>query len=186
MASVERIQTELQLDSEEENQIELPLGWRFVPTDQELIISYLTNKVFFRALPAKAIKEIDAMELYSVHPKVLVESISNEPEHYFFVRDHEYFYGEINKMKRVGDGIGYWRCIGKEDPVHDAEGNLRAFKIHSTYFSIIPKRMRTHWRLEVYRLVDIEPSTEDEEELHVGEWVVARITRGKDPRKQWF
>lgn len=51
---------------------QLPVGFRFMPTDKELITHYLMNKVFHRPVPAaEAIQDIDATQFYSTHPKNL-------------------------------------------------------------------------------------------------------------------
>ncbi|KAL0318748.1 UNVERIFIED_CONTAM: NAC domain-containing protein JA2 [Sesamum angustifolium] len=160
---------------------ELPVGWRFAPTDEELIVSYLTKKVFVGSLPARVIEEIDADEFYNKRPKDLVENVSGEREWYFFINGDEYFHGKTEKDRRVGDGIGYWKSIGKENPIRDATGNVFAFKILYTYFSANPKHKRTHWRMEEFRL--LKRSTNNEEDFHMEEWVVARITRGEDYSK---
>lgn len=50
----------------------LPVGFRFMPTDEELVTHYLMNKASYRAVPvADAIQEIDATQFYSNHPKNL-------------------------------------------------------------------------------------------------------------------
>ncbi|KAL0416082.1 UNVERIFIED_CONTAM: NAC domain-containing protein JA2 [Sesamum latifolium] len=181
---------------------ELPVGWRFAPTDEELIVSYLTNKVFEGSLPARVIEEIDADEFYNKRPKDLgrdfvvskmcnegseflvskehlVEwNLSGERQWYFFINGDEYFHGKTEKDRCVGDGIGYWKSIGKENPIRDAKGNVFAFKILYTYFSAKPKHKRTHWRMEEFRL--LKRSTTNEEDFHMEEWVVARVTRGED------
>ncbi|KAI5351394.1 hypothetical protein L3X38_004285 [Prunus dulcis] len=51
---------------------QLPVGFRFMPTDKELVTHYLMNKVFDRPVPAaEAIQDIDATQFYSTHPKNL-------------------------------------------------------------------------------------------------------------------
>ncbi|KAL0335580.1 UNVERIFIED_CONTAM: NAC domain-containing protein 46 [Sesamum radiatum] len=50
---------------------QLPPGYRFVPTDEELILFYLQNKVCFRPLPCEAVKDINANELYSNPPNTI-------------------------------------------------------------------------------------------------------------------
>ncbi|KAK4436994.1 NAC domain-containing protein JA2 [Sesamum alatum] len=158
---------------------QVPVGWRFAPTDEELILSYLTKKVFVGSLPAWVIEEIDADEFYSKHPKDLVENVSGEREWYFFINRDEYFHGKMEKNRWVGNRIGYWKSIAKENPIRDAKGNVFAFKIRYTYFSANPKHKRTHWRMEEFRL--LKRSKENiEEDFHIEEWVVARITRGED------
>lgn len=39
--------------------VKLPPGFRFHPTDEELVVQYLTRKVFSCPLPASIIPEID-------------------------------------------------------------------------------------------------------------------------------
>ncbi|KAL0355403.1 UNVERIFIED_CONTAM: NAC domain-containing protein JA2 [Sesamum radiatum] len=202
---------------------ELPVGWRFAPTDEELIASYLTNKVFVGSLPARVIEEIDADEFYNKRPQDLgrdfvvskmcnegseflvskehlvevvqmckneeiywdlMENLSGKRQWYFFINGDEYFHGKTEKDRCVGDGIGYWKSIGKENPIHDAKGNVFAFKILYTYFSANPKHKRTHWRMEEFRL--LKRSTTNEEDFHMEEWVVARITRGEDYNESRF
>ncbi|KAK6148600.1 hypothetical protein DH2020_019512 [Rehmannia glutinosa] len=238
--------------------VDLPIGWRFQPTDEELLCSYLAKKVGCGPLPAQVIKEIDATEFFSKHPWDLVDSLSKEEnietEWYFFIHGAGYLHGKMKKNRRVGDenGIGYWRSIGKEDPIYDGDGNVYATKIYSTYFLAKPngtddesetdlvtarvtargenvlrqkntllrkqdrdirddlvtaenvlrlkntllreqvrdtnelrqlkKLKKTHWKMEELRLLNFQPTREDDENLHEEEWVVARITRGNDER----
>lgn len=44
---------------DDQEQIELPPGFRFHPTDEELITHYLTPKVFDSCFSARAIGEVD-------------------------------------------------------------------------------------------------------------------------------
>lgn len=58
--------------SEEKMFISLPPGFRFLPTDEELVTHYLMNKVFnYRPIPSFILFEIDACDLYSKPPKNL-------------------------------------------------------------------------------------------------------------------
>ncbi|KAF8399578.1 hypothetical protein HHK36_015445 [Tetracentron sinense] len=50
---------------------EIPIGYKFIPTDQELVWFYLINKIFCRRLPAPVIKDINATEFYSKPPHML-------------------------------------------------------------------------------------------------------------------
>lgn len=51
---------------------QLPVGFRFMPTDEELVTHYLMNKALYRPVPAaQEIREIDAARFYSNHPKNL-------------------------------------------------------------------------------------------------------------------
>uniref|UniRef100_F6GT24 NAC domain-containing protein n=1 Tax=Vitis vinifera TaxID=29760 RepID=F6GT24_VITVI len=49
----------------------LPMGYRFLPTDEELVVYYLINKAFYRPLPAEVIPDIREREFYSSPPSDL-------------------------------------------------------------------------------------------------------------------
>ena len=51
--------------------VPIPIGYRFAPTDEELITYYLWNKVLRIPLPAEVIQDIDATEIYSMPPDAL-------------------------------------------------------------------------------------------------------------------
>ncbi|RVW85639.1 hypothetical protein CK203_037574 [Vitis vinifera] len=46
----------------------LPVGFIFLPTDEELVTYYLINRVYYRPLPAKPIQDIPASEFYGSPP----------------------------------------------------------------------------------------------------------------------
>lgn len=50
--------------------MELPAGYKFMPTDEELVL-HLFNKVFGKPLPAEVIQEIVASKLFEKPPKSL-------------------------------------------------------------------------------------------------------------------
>jgi len=53
------------MDKDANSEIQLPPGFRFHPSDEELIVHYLRNKVASSPLPASFIAEID---LYKYNP----------------------------------------------------------------------------------------------------------------------
>ncbi|KAJ4841427.1 hypothetical protein Tsubulata_009066 [Turnera subulata] len=133
----------------------LPVGYRFSPTNEELVTYYLMNKVLGNPVPPQdVIQEIDATELYAKPPQNIVTFSSGEREWYFFVHINEDFFDESISIRIVGDGIGFWKQThGPEKPILNSEGNAFAFKFHFTYFSgsgSNPKK--THWKMEEYRL----------------------------------
>ncbi|GLT72458.1 hypothetical protein SLA2020_443920 [Shorea laevis] len=90
----------------------LPPGYRFKPTDEELIDHYLMNKASCRAFQGQAFQDIDASELYSKPPKSLVTFPNGEREWYFFIREDEnfpfatkryltYFSGSLSEAKKT-------------------------------------------------------------------------------------
>lgn len=54
-------------EEDEEDDDNLPSGFVFAPTEEELVLYYLGNKVLGRRLPSNAIKEID--HIYQFDPE---------------------------------------------------------------------------------------------------------------------
>ncbi|XVE54715.1 hypothetical protein DITRI_Ditri03aG0104100 [Diplodiscus trichospermus] len=134
---------------------QFPVGYRFLPTDEELVTHYLINKVFCNPIPASIFQEMNATEFYSKSPKRSVQFSSGEREWFIFIKENEENVdNEQNETIRriVGDEQGFWQCNG-EEPLYDANGNVLAFKFHLTYFSgCLSKAKKTHWKLDKYRL----------------------------------
>ncbi|KAG6412279.1 hypothetical protein SASPL_124953 [Salvia splendens] len=55
----------------ESSALRLPAGWRFDPTEVELIQFYLSKIVGCEPLPIKVMEEIDAHHFYENHPRNL-------------------------------------------------------------------------------------------------------------------
>ncbi|PIN04138.1 hypothetical protein CDL12_23328 [Handroanthus impetiginosus] len=183
--------------------IELPIGYRFAPTDLELATFYLQKKVSSRPVVGDDIKEIDAHEFYSHSPEAI--GIYRSQDHDLTTEqegeevpmigkdriemNEEFHKQEENqKIRIVGDGIGYWRSSGKKEVIYDAMGRAYAFKIHFVYFSGSPNRgKQTHWRLEEYHLITSDRSCDDggrgggeTRNSKIDDWVLGRITRGRN------
>ncbi|KAL0357440.1 UNVERIFIED_CONTAM: NAC domain-containing protein [Sesamum calycinum] len=183
---------------------QLPPGYRFVPTDEELILFYLQNKVCFRPLPCEAVKDINANELYSNPPNTIVNFTlaDNKKEWYFFIHQNKYqkeaeknqtvrerndarngsfgFWTSLEnyeeRVRKVGNGIGVWRSAGKKDPIYDNNGKVFGFKIQFIYFSATANGYKkTHWRMEEYHLSTTCSNGDQEKE----DSVLGRITRGR-------
>ncbi|CAI9754084.1 unnamed protein product [Fraxinus pennsylvanica] len=111
----------------------LPIGYRFVPNDEELIECYLMKKVSNGPLPPDVVKDIDAGKLYGKHPKNVVENMcGHEKAWYFFI--HLDSIEDEKTIRMVGDGIGFWRCVLAEDLIYNSSGDVYAVKTHWTYF----------------------------------------------------
>ncbi|XP_022774213.1 NAC domain-containing protein 83-like [Durio zibethinus] len=90
--------------------IKMPLGYRFRPTDEELVVHYLKRKALNLPLPASVIPEFD---VFHTDPWSLPGNLK-ENRYFFSTR-----YGNDgnNKYKRVEAGSGYWKPVGKEKPI---------------------------------------------------------------------
>ncbi|KAK4771091.1 hypothetical protein SAY87_031623 [Trapa incisa] len=147
----------------------LPPGFRFHPTDEELITFYLASKVFNGSFCGIQIAEID---LNRCEPWDLPDVAKmGEKEWYFFsLRDRKYPTGlRTNRAT----GAGYWKATGKDREVHSAStGSLLGMKKTLVFYrGRAPRGEKTKWVMHEYRLDgDFSCRRTGKEE-----WVICRI-----------
>ncbi|KAK9117999.1 hypothetical protein Scep_016092 [Stephania cephalantha] len=132
----------------------LPPGFRFHPTDEELVNYYLKRKILGLRIELDIIPEVD---LYKCEPWELAEKSflpSRDPEWYFFgPRDRKYPNGfRTNRATRAG----YWKSTGKDRRVSFQSRAIGMKKTLVYYRGRAPQGIRTDWVMHEYRLDDKE------------------------------
>ncbi|KAK4344084.1 hypothetical protein RND71_037178 [Anisodus tanguticus] len=150
-------------------QLSLAPGFRFYPTDEELLVQYLCKKVAGRDFPLQIIGEID---LYKFDPWILPsKAIFGEKEWYFFSpRDRKYPNG--TRPNRVA-GSGYWKATGTDKVITSQGRKVGIKKSLVFYIGKAPKGTKTNWIMHEYRL--FEPSRKNNGTSKLDEWVLCRI-----------
>lgn len=156
--------------SEEDEQMELPPGFRFHPTDEELITHYLSQKVLDNYFCARAIGEVD---LNKCEPWDLPwRAKMGEKEWYFFcVIDRKYPTGL--RTNRATDA-GYWKATGKDKEIFKAKTLVGLKKTLVFYKGRAPKGEKTNWVMHEYRLEGKNP-VYNHPKTGKNDWVICRI-----------
>nr|WLO57480.1 NAC transcription factor 21 [Rheum palmatum] len=153
----------------------LPPGFRFHPTDDELVNHYLCRKCAGNSIAVPIIAEVD---LYKFNPWELPElALYGEKEWYFFSpRDRKYPNG--SRPNRAA-GSGYWKATGADKPIGYPKP-LAIKKALVFYAGKAPKGEKTNWIMHEYRLADVDRSARKKwNGLRLDDWVLCRIYNKK-------
>lgn len=144
----------------------LPPGFRFYPSDEELVCHYLYKKITNEEVLKGTLIEID---LHICEPWQLPEVAKlNANEWYFFsFRDRKYATGFRTNRATIS---GYWKATGKDrmvlDPITQEVVGMRKTLVF--YRNRAPNGIKTGWIMHEFRLETPHmPPKED--------WVLCRV-----------
>ncbi|EPS57769.1 hypothetical protein M569_17048, partial [Genlisea aurea] len=155
--------------------LDFPAGFRFHPTDEELVADYLCRKCAGEQTPAQVIAEID---IYKFDPWDLPGmSFYGDKEWYFFSpRGRKYPNG--SRPNRAA-GNGYWKATGADKPV----GKPRTLAIKKALVFYAGKSLngvKTNWIMHEYRLANVDRSAAAKRNnLRLDDWVLCRLYNKK-------
>nr|WLK83178.1 NAC protein 4 [Casuarina equisetifolia] len=156
----------------------LPPGFRFHPTDEELILHYLSKKVASTPLPVSIIAEVD---IYKFDPWDLpAKATFGEKEWYFFSpRDRKYPNGARPNRAAAS---GYWKATGTDRTIMTSLvgggiQNIGVKKALVFYRGRPPKGVKTNWIMHEYRLAEPpnKPLKLRDSSMRLDDWVLCRI-----------
>ncbi|KAF5177613.1 Nac domain [Thalictrum thalictroides] len=170
---------EIEMDGSANNKEEkLPPGFRFHPTDEELITHYLHSKISDPTFTGRAVADVD---LNKCEPWDLPgKAKMGEKEWYFFsLRDRKYPTGVRTNRATVA---GYWKTTGKDKEIFNSHPSEEIFNSHSSelvgmkktlvfYKGRAPRGEKTNWVMHEYRIhskTTFRTTKQDE-------WVVCRV-----------
>ncbi|KAI5065333.1 hypothetical protein GOP47_0020028 [Adiantum capillus-veneris] len=155
----------------------VPPGFRFHPTDEELINFYLKKKVASDVFDLDhVICEVDLnkLEPWDLHEKCKVDA-SHQTEWYFFShKDKKYPTGTRTNRATAA---GFWKATGRDKAVHAGCQRIGMRKTLVFYKGRAPHGKKTDWIMHEYRLEDKDI---DESKANEDGWVVCRVFKKRN------
>ncbi|XP_031393147.1 NAC domain-containing protein 30-like [Punica granatum] len=159
--------------SMEDHQMEssVPPGFRFHPTEEELVGYYLTRKINSLEIDLDVIVEID---LYKMEPWDIQDrckfGYDEQSEWYFFShKDKKYPTGTRTNRATAA---GFWKATGRDKAILSKNRVIGMRKTLVFYRGRAPNGRKTDWIMHEYRLQKSENEPPQD-----GEWVVCRAFR---------
>ncbi|CAA7396730.1 unnamed protein product [Spirodela intermedia] len=154
---------------------DLPPGFRFFPSDEELVVHFLHRKAAHLPCYPDVIPSLDPRHYdpWDLNGKAL----PGGNQWYFFTR---------RALSRVW-ASGYWMPTGVEKPVTSAGRNVGIKKYLAFYAGQAPVGIKTNWVMHEYHLLDCPGGTSADDsgwrpsktsghpEVDFNEWVLGRV-----------
>ncbi|XP_058751989.1 transcription factor JUNGBRUNNEN 1-like [Vicia villosa] len=180
------------LQDDDDDDVPLP-GFRFHPTDQELVTFYLRRKLDNKPISIDLIKQVD---IYKYDPWDLPKSSVHgaEKEGYFFCKRGRKYKNSIRPNRVTGSG--FWKATGIDKAIYSngGEGNdcVGLKKTLVYYRGSAGKGAKTDWMMHEFRLpsdiatsADRDRDKKDNDFSHEEIWTLCRIfKRNIPPKKQ--
>ncbi|XP_010059533.2 NAC domain-containing protein 90 [Eucalyptus grandis] len=145
----------------------LPPGFRFFPTEEELVSFYLRNKLEAtrEALLGMIQRVIPVLDIYEFNPWDLPQFAGDlchaDPEQWFFFiprQESEYRGGRPRRLTTTG----YWKATGSPGFVYSSNRIVGLKRTMVFYTGRAPKGMKTEWKMNEYKAIEGEASSPQE------------------------
>ncbi|XP_038687321.1 NAC domain-containing protein 7-like [Tripterygium wilfordii] len=147
----------------------VPPGFRFHPTDEELVDYYLRKKIASKRIDLDVIKEVD---LYKIEPWDLQELCrigSEEQSDWYFFSHKDKKYPTGTRTNRATKA-GFWKATGRDKAIYTRHSLIGMRKTLVFYKGRAPNGQKSDWIMHEYRLETNENGTPQEEG-----WAVCRV-----------
>ncbi|KAF5457967.1 hypothetical protein F2P56_022036 [Juglans regia] len=165
---------------------QVPPGFRFHPTEEELLHYYLRKKVADEKIDLDVIREVDLnkLEPWDIQEKCKIGSTPQNDWYFFSHKDKKYPTGTRTNRATAA---GFWKATGRDKIIYSSFRRIGLRKTLVFYKGRAPHGQKSDWIMHEYRL---------DESIHetsvcnsVGEsmaedgWVVCRVFKKKNFQK---
>ncbi|KAE8672682.1 UDP-glycosyltransferase 85A2-like [Hibiscus syriacus] len=159
----------------ESRNVNLPPGFRFYPTDEDLVVHFLQRKAALLPCHPDVIPDLD---LVPYDPWELDGKALGEGKQW-------YFYSRRTKNRSTGNG--YWKPMGIDEPVVNSNSsNKVGMKKYFVFYigESGPAGIKTNWIMQEYRLSDSDSDSGSsrsskrrggQSKIDYRKWVVCRV-----------
>ncbi|XP_071676332.1 transcription factor JUNGBRUNNEN 1 [Lolium perenne] len=143
-------------DMDKSEEVLLP-GFRFHPTDEELVGFYLKRKIQQKPLSIELIRQLD---IYKYDPWDLPKLASSGEKEWYFYCPRDRKYRNSARPNRV-TGAGFWKATGTDRPIYSSQGTkcIGLKKSLVFYKGRAAKGIKTDWMMHEFRLPSLTDPT---------------------------
>ncbi|KAF5175050.1 Nac domain-containing protein [Thalictrum thalictroides] len=162
----------------------VPPGFRFHPTDEELLCYYLRKKVAYEVIDLDVIRDVDLnkLEPWDLKDKCRIGSGPQNEWYFFSHKDKKYPTGTRTNRATTA---GFWKATGRDKAIHlTTSKRIGMRKTLVFYTGRAPHGQKTDWIMHEYRLNDDEGTSTCE--VQEDGWVVCRVFKKKSHHRGFF
>nr|AGL39669.1 NAC transcription factor 013 [Jatropha curcas] len=168
-------------------QSQVPPGFRFHPTEEELLHYYLRKKVAYEKIDLDVIREVDLnkLEPWDIQEKCKIGSTPQNDWYFFSHKDKKYPTGTRTNRATAA---GFWKATGRDKIIYSGFRRIGLRKTLVFYKGRAPHGQKSDWIMHEYRLDETSHDTTGSNNP-IGEaipeegWVVCRVFRKKNYQK---
>ncbi|KAL0673136.1 hypothetical protein Bca4012_001117 [Brassica carinata] len=136
---------------------DLTTGFRFYPTEDELVVFYLRNQLEGRSGDSmhRVIPVLDVFEVEPSHlPDLAGERCRGDAEQWFFFVPRQEREARGGRPSRT-TGSGYWKATGSPGPVFSKDNRMIGVKKTMVFYTgKAPTGGKTKWKMNEYKALD--------------------------------
>ncbi|PWA68584.1 No apical meristem (NAM) protein [Artemisia annua] len=161
----------------------VPPGFRFHPTDEELLHFYLKKKISFEKFDMDVIREVD---LNKIEPWDLQErcKIGSTPENEWYFFSHKDKKYPTGSRTNRATNAGFWKATGRDKCIRNTFKKIGMRKTLVFYRGRAPHGQKTDWIMHEYRLEDVDDHHDPLNPLQITSsedgWVICRVFKKRN------